>query len=258
MSATNRHGLRRWSLFLSLVMVFTVMQSASSLSPKAEAASPTLDSYVQVTSVSVSSSGTITVKYTVKKTIPSGVSIKLGWKYPTAYRNSALQNGITITGGARTGTHTMAVGKKTMVATVELSLRAYTLVESRKWYKKISSGTRVTLDYVSAAEAVGGVIVAYVPAAVATFHPNTRIAKFVGATVLGWSLGSDIKRSVTEPSGCPAVRAGQVHKITTWWTSSGRTITQKVKKEVWNSWSDYYKGWRYRQCKIYYNGISFS
>ena len=247
---------RRFAALLAIVLAFSVI----SVRP-ASAASTILDQYIEVVSVTVNSSGTIAVTYKVKQTIPSYLDIKLGWYYPTAYRNTTRQNGTTITGSPRTSTYSMAVGKRTMAARVEFSLLAGggggTFSETKTYYRAVAPPTSTDTHIVTASEAAANVVAPRLASVLAWFYPGSKLLKVAGAVSLGWSLFDGITANVIEPSNCPPLQTGQSHRWDSSWVLNGNTLSQRVQHRVWPTDAARLSGTA-PMCNTTYTAISFS
>ena len=255
MSHSERHRGRRLIILLAFVMALTALPGIAGQTPRAEAATPTLDKYIQVTSVSVNSSGRIAVTYKVKQTIPSGVTIQLGWYYPNAYRNSNMQDGTRITGGPRTSTYYMYPGTKVMKARVEFKLTASTLTEKKRYYRMVTPATRTHVDYVSRTEAAANVLFPYV------LGTSAKVAgggwTLAGALVGGWYVADTLHKQVWPESTCPSVAAGQYRVTKSWWVSSGTTsVRQRFRLQVYDNYSHYIAG--IKACDVYFYGMTVS
>lgn len=247
---------RRLAVLLAMVLAFSVVHVAPAFS-----ASTVIDQYIEVVSVTVNSSGTIAVTYKVKQTIPSYVDIKLGWYYPTAYRITARQNGTTITGGPRTSTYSMAVGKKTLAARVEFSLLTggggSVYSESKTYYRAVAPPTSTDIRTITASEATANVFAPRMASLLATFYPASKVLKVAGAVSLGWSLADGITANVIEPSNCPQLQKGQSHRFDSWWVLNGNTLSQRVQHRVWPTDAARLSG-AAPLCNSTYTAISFS
>ncbi|ROR95853.1 hypothetical protein EDD28_0416 [Salana multivorans] len=247
--------VRAFVLLVSLVLAAVVVPAA--LVP-ASAASPVLDTYISVTSVKVNGNRSITVAFNVKRDIPSQVGITVSWKYANASRSNASHGLTSITGkaGPRTVTLSPPPASPMLVRVVFALARPS---ESLERHVLIDPGMRTTTTVVSPGLAAANAVAQHIPGAILTFAPQGRAVRFVGALVLGWSVFSDVRTTLTgRTNACPKMEKGQVVQTTTWVTSAGGLGAQyNVRTKVWKDAVSRDRGVR-PLCDVSYVAASWS
>jgi hypothetical protein len=201
-----------------------------------KASSPVLDNFISVLSVSdPNSSGVMTVKFKVKKKIPCQSSVSLSWKYASAARNGGSYDRRSICGSAGTRTHYLRNIPRTIMA-VRAVFTFPRPSESRSYTRINNPGTHTRTRIVTKTEAVANAVAMHVPGAVLTFAPQGRVIKFVGKTLLGWTIFKDVKYAITGKSTpCPRLATGQNIWTQQWTTRSGNKVVVKARHKVWKN-----------------------
>lgn len=218
---------------LVFLLVFTSF-SLSTPTSKVEASSAVIDSYITVNSVTKNSSGTITVRYSVKKAIPTAVNICIGYNWPSSYRLSASNNYCSATSKS-VGSYIKTIPKPTIniigtqnvVAKITgryLETKSLGSVFNYPSTRSKVNHTVTTADAVAEYMIVGGLGVGL------KYMKNNSIGILTKAAYLGFTTYYGFT-GIGVISGFPPRVKGQYYEVETWYNSNGLN----VKTTIWSS-----------------------
>lgn len=173
--------------------------------------------YVSVTNITKSGKSTI-VKYKIKKTIPSQVSINLGYEFPASTRTQGQNISLSgKTSGNYTKTFTIPALMCQHRIFSQLTARNYSEKHVWKLYH-FSCAKSVDYHTVTAAEAVGYIAVYEVaPFIVVRIFPTSKIVKIIGDVVSVGGIAITSMDTFNVNMGLPAPAVGQYYKTETWY-----------------------------------------
>lgn len=220
---------------LTLVLILSAF-SFSSTTNKAEA-STYVDPHVDVLSVTKNSTGTISIKYTVKKVRPSAVNVCLGYNWPSTYRLSSTYNYCKSTVNKK-GTYTMTIpkpsiniiGSQNVVAKVIGGGGRYTSTKNLKTVFNHPTTGKTTYRTISKADAVAEYFVIAGMGVGVKYMKKNAIGFVTGAAYSGWTTHYGLK-SIGVINGFPPRVAGQYYKVETYYSQKGL----HVKTTIWAS-----------------------
>ena len=246
------------SRVLAVIVSLALVVTLGSL--PASAASPTIDSFIKVTSVTPTGKDQIVVKLTIKRTLPKQVGLDVSWRLAKAARSNAAYSRKAVygsKGAKKTYTLTKVNGRITPVRVV-FNLAATRSGEQKNYYRRTGPTSHTAAYTVSAKRAVANSLAMAAPGAVLTFAPQGRVIKIAGATLLGWTIFSDVKASVSGKSNsCPKLKKGQYVVQTTRYGLSGSKIKVTANTKMWSSKSAY-SAKRKTLCNVSYTLATFS
>ncbi|WBL19818.1 hypothetical protein [Citricoccus sp. NR2] len=190
-----------------------------------------------INSVTADSAGKrIKVVYTNAKELPLAAVPSAKAFYKETKRGGSLDSKKFST---KKGKHTLYVSTKGALHMVNLEITGVRGVKTLSYTRLVKPGTFTNTRTVSGAEAVAGAISVHVPGAVLTFVPQTRIIRFAGAALLGWTVASEVKSALTGSGGkCPKLSKGQVIRSSVTWSQRGESVSTARTFQVWHSAKD--------------------
>lgn len=232
---------RNWA-YRVVVSMFTLVLAISlvGISPATPADAAWIGNLTNITSVVAEPSAKrIRITYENSREIPSQVGISATTGYGASKRAGSL--GYASLSRAK-GKHTSYVSTGNFAQVVSVDIRI-PRVGTSTYYRLMTPSRTTSKRVVSSLEAMTAAISPYVAGTVLTYVPQTRLIKVAGATVLGWSIFSDVKASLTASGNtCPKLKVGQVVHSEIWYTQSGKSVRQNLKFKMWHNSSDYAKG----------------
>lgn len=230
---------------LAFILCSFLAFSISGVGSYAKAASSTyyMDQYLSISQVAQLSDGRIRVNYQILQSVPTGLSFTIGYEFPSAYRTTSMD--CVYSAGTKAGSYVIYLSKPlpciaTLTVRAKMTIMYDTYSETKALYSWFNAPTGVTITYhtITAAEAVGAVIVSNAPGVILTFVPQTRIIKIVGAAVLSWSVFNNLATSLNLSSAMPLPVVGQYLKTYTWYANN--KLMERV--QVWTNKAAYDHG----------------
>lgn len=191
--------------------------------------------YVSVTSITKSGKSTI-VKYKIKKTIPSGVGITLGYEFPASARTKGEV--ITISGKSKGNyTKTFTIASLVCEHRISSKLTARNYSELKVW-KTYSYSTAKQVDYheLTATDIAVYWTVRYsVPLVLISVCPEAKCAKIIGKAVSTGAALTAVFDSFSTSMSFPTPKAGQYYRTETW--CQNNNVLYRI--TVWQNKSTY-------------------
>lgn len=181
---------------IKLSLVFCLLLTVIPFNSAANAASEIVDNYIQIDSVTRNSTGTITVKYTMKKDFKTdlgnnvGQSLNVQYTMNSAYKLAPVKVHVNTTKGS----HTLTLPKPSpnyigaQAVSVIWGSQGQTQTKSIKTVYNVPTGTKTSVHTVTAVEAAGGVFVTDVLPALALtiiLKGSSSSIKAIGAKAAG-------------------------------------------------------------------------
>ena len=200
---------------------------------------PIIDSYVTVKSVQANpTKGTVTVVLQQRYAVPR-CTIRLSWMLPQATRDNSQRSLTCLAEKTGTVTYTLTgIPSKMGPYRVVLSLNVPRISESKSFTFMNSPSMYTTAFTVTGGYIVGGWVFQNAPGIAMSIAPSTRVTKWVGRAVLGWSLATTVQGSY-QMNSCPAWKVGNYIVTTTYTTSANGQFSVWADQSVYSSFSAY-------------------
>lgn len=138
------------------------------------------------------------------------------------------------------GTHTMYL-KAGGLHVVDVEIGGVRGISPKNYPRLMKPETYVVTRTMTAASAAAGNLAVYIPGAVLTLMPQTRVVRFLGSIVLGWTIFDVAVNSTGTGQTCPAFKAGQVYSTKTNWRQAGNSVKTTIVTKMWHTKRDYLK-----------------
>ncbi|WP_332695560.1 hypothetical protein [Halalkalibacter lacteus] len=230
----RKHTIR---FLIALLIISSI--SFSVPGSEAEASTAVIDSYISVNSVTKNATNqTISVKYTVKKTIPSAIGLCIGYEWPSTYRLSSSYNYCKAV-NKTAGSYTMSIpkpsiniiGSQNVVVKLSGGYSEKKNVKSVFNYpttKVVKPHTVTKADALAEYFVVGGIGVGV------KFMKNNALGFVTKTAYAGYTTYYGLK-GIGVISGFPPAAVGQYYIVETWYNSNGLN----VKNTIWASKAAY-------------------
>ncbi len=216
------------------VLAATLVALASS-----PAAAGTMVGRTEITGVVVQpTKNRIKISYKNDIDLPGGARVNVR-VYPEATLRAQLSSGSL---SIKKGKHVTYVSTKSLIQVLRIRMTVDRLAPVDFIRLARPSSTTVA-RVVSRSDAVANAVAPHVAGAILTIVPQTRVVKVAGALILGWTVGSDVKKSLKGSGGtCPKLAAGQYIRTTSSYAQSGKKVKQTIRYQVWHSKKRYTNG----------------
>lgn len=202
----------------------------------AVAATPVLDSMVQITAATQTTGQLLYISVKRLREVPAEAGIKVSLLPPKASRSTAPLDSWLISGGAGSETLIATIPKKVGVIRIALTLAVPGLNEERNILLLNSPGTSTTTTVVDAGLAAANIVAQHLPGISLMLFPSVKLVKASGFVVEGWSLYTDLQKAFDGAlGGCPPLQVGQVIASTSSYKQSGEFVQVWVTTKIWSS-----------------------
>jgi hypothetical protein len=209
----------------------------------AAAATPTLDSFVQVTATSQSKGQMLHIGVKRLRDVPAQAGIRVALMPPKASRSTAPLDSWMISGPAGSETLISTLPNKVGVIRVAVTINAPTLYEERTILLLNAPGKSTSTTLVDAPLVAANIVAQHLPGVSLMFFPSVKLVKAAGFVVEGWSLYTDLQKAFDGAlQGCPPLQVGQVIESTATYSMSGEYVQVWVTTKIWTSQLNQSKG----------------
>jgi len=159
--------------------------------------------------------------------------------YPHATTRAQLSSGHL---SVKKGKHVKYLTTKSLIQVLRIRMTVDRLAPV-DFIRVAKPSSTTVARVVSKSDAVANAVAPHVAGAILTIVPQTRAVKVAGALILGWTVGSDVKKSLRGSGGtCPKLAAGQYIRTTSSYAQSGKKVKQTIRYKVWHSKKRYTNG----------------